>query len=185
MVAPVDDDDEVLVHRARAGEQVAFASLLRRHDAALRRLAWHLLRDRHLMDDVLQQAYLKAFLGLRSFRQGASVKAWLSKITWNACIDELRRAHRREVASGDGPPESRLAQRGPAGVVGDRMVLDAALSRLPLEQRAVVLLVDAEGYGYKDAAAVLGVAPGTVASRLSRARAALRSSLADGEAELG
>ncbi len=69
----------------------------------------------------------------------------------------------------------------PAATAAHRADLARALAALPLDQRAAVLLVDAEGLDYDAAAAILGVAPGTIASRLSRARAALRAALAEGE----
>jgi RNA polymerase sigma-70 factor (ECF subfamily) len=125
------------------------------------------------MDDVLQEAYVRAFTALPRFRGGAAFATWLYRIVYNACLDELRRGRsRREVAL----EEWRSA--GAADDVEGRLDLAAALARLPVELRAVVLLVDAEGLSYEEAADVLGIAPGTIGSRLNRARAALRVALA-------
>jgi RNA polymerase sigma-70 factor (ECF subfamily) len=163
--------DDVLLARARRGDADAFGQLLRGHDESHRRLAFRLLGERGSMDDALQEAYVSAFRSLPRFRGQSSFGTWLYRIVYNACLDELRRARaRREVSLEDvsgAAPES----------TDERLDLAAALASLPLELRAVVLLVDAEGLSYEEAAEVIGIAPGTVGSRLNRARAELRLAL--------
>ncbi|HJV08124.1 MAG TPA: sigma-70 family RNA polymerase sigma factor, partial [Acidimicrobiales bacterium] len=104
--------DDQLVDRARAGDHAAFATLLRRHDEAMRRLAFRLLADADAMDDALQDAYLRAYRALPSYGNRAQFGSWLYRITYNACIDELRRARRRPVTMAD-PPEVAAARAGP------------------------------------------------------------------------
>ena len=88
--------DGELVARILAGDRHAFTEVLRRHDDRLRGLAWKLLGgDPHRMDDALQDAYVRAYRALPRFRQDADLGSWLYRITYNACIDELRRAKRR------------------------------------------------------------------------------------------
>jgi RNA polymerase sigma-70 factor, ECF subfamily len=89
--APADD----LLARARQGDGGAFTELVRVHDARLRGLAYRLLGSRDAMDDVLQEAYVKAFRSLPRFRGDAEVGTWLHRIVANCCTDELRRAKRR------------------------------------------------------------------------------------------
>jgi RNA polymerase sigma-70 factor (ECF subfamily) len=171
--------DELLLARARAGDAGAFGLLLRDAGESHRRLAFRLLGDPQLMDDVLQEAYVRAFGALPRFRGRAAFGTWLYRIVYNACLDELRRGRsRREV----GLEEWRSA--GTPDDVEGRLDLAAALARLPVELQAVALLVDAEGLSYQEAAEVLGVAPGTIGSRLNRARAALRAALAPEGGEL-
>ena len=169
--------DAGVLERARAGDHRAFRALVSHYDRGLRALACRLLGDAAHMDDVLQDAYVKAYRGLATFRGDAGVGTWLYRITYNTCMDHLRRSRRagelpldelRERASGDPDPGERAAVRGS---------LAAALASLPPEQRAVVMLVDAEGFDHAAAARVLGVAEGTVHSRLSRAHAVLRARL--------
>jgi len=156
-----------------------FVDLVRRHDRTLRALAWRLLGDRDRMDDVLQEAYVKAFRALPTFRGDADAApgTWLYRITYNACMDELRRQRRVSLV----PLDDAVGRPDPRGDVGDRVVrshrLAAAIDALPPDHRAAVLLVDAEGFDYRSAAEVLGIPEGTVASRLNRARAALRQTL--------
>ena len=148
-------------------------------------LAYRLLGDPDTMDDVLQEAYLKAYRAYPSFTHRAAPSTWLYRIVYNCCLDRLRALQRERGRTGAPASLDVLAEFGvepvaPGDVsahVEERDALGEALSALPPDQRAAVLLVDAMGHGYRSAAEVLGVRPGTVASRLSRARAALRDAL--------
>ena len=153
-----------------------FLALIREYDLRHRRLAFRLLGDRDRMDDVLQESYARAFRALPRFRGGASLGTWLYRIVYNACLDDLRRSGARKEVSldewrGRGSREER---------VEERLDLEAALAALPVDLRAVVLLVDAEELSYDDAAEILGIPAGTVASRLNRARDVLRAALEEG-----
>ena len=177
--------DEPLVSRARAGDTVAFMQLVERFDRSARVLAFRLLGRAEAIDDVLQDAYVRAYRGLRRFRGGSSFETWLYRIVYNACLDLLRREGRHRAASLDAAGRDLAGTASdvpePGRVASQRADLARALDGLPLDQRAAVLLVDVEGFDYAAAAEVIGVAPGTVASRLSRARAALRLALHEGD----
>ena len=174
------DVDELVVARARRGDQDAFARIVGHYDHRLRALAFRLLGDRDRMDDVLQDVYVKAFRSLPRFKGESALGTWLYRITYNACMDDLRRRPALEAVTYDetiADPGS-----GPAEIAVRRQDLAAALATLPPDQRAAVLLVDAYGLDYSDAADVLGVRAGTIGSRLSRARAVLRAALEGGDA---
>lgn len=170
--------DVELVELARLGDRTAFDELIQRHDDRLRGLAYRLLADRHAMDDALQEAYLKAYRALDRFRAGSDFGTWLYRITYNACIDELRKRKRSPVSTED-PVDPESHDPGPDRVVTAAETVRAALASLPIGQRVTVVLVDGEGFDHREAAKILGVAPGTVASRLHRARAALRRTLGE------
>jgi RNA polymerase sigma-70 factor (ECF subfamily) len=179
MSTPVTSlSDLELVELARGGDRGAFDTLLRRHDARMRGLAFRLVADRHAMDDVLQEAYLKAYRGLPTFKVGKDFGAWLYRITYNASIDELRRRKRQPVAMVD-QVEPPSASPGPEQVVSASETVRAALAELPIDQRVTVVLVDGEGFDHGEAAEILGIARGTVASRLHRARAVLRRAVGE------
>jgi RNA polymerase sigma-70 factor (ECF subfamily) len=165
-----------LIGRARDGDGRAFVEIIRRHDYGLRRLAYRFLGDKDAMDDVLQDAYLKAFAAVSDFRGDASPRTWLYRIVYNACIDHLRRSRRAPT-----PVLPPVATHASNDDVALRLVLAEALAALPSDERAAVLLVDVEGLSYDEAAAVIGVRSGTIGSRLSRARAALRCALREPE----
>lgn len=177
-----DEVDAAVVERAKAGDQRAFAELVRHYDRRLRALAFRLLQNRDAMDDALQEAYVKAYRALGTFRTGAAPGTWLYRIVYNACLDELRRQRRRPAQpfDNDGLEQMRdaTAPGADAGLTG-HAGLEVALADLPPDQRAALMLVDAEGYDYAAAAEILGVQPGTIGSRVSRARAAVRAALGD------
>jgi RNA polymerase sigma-70 factor (ECF subfamily) len=170
--------DVDLVELARHGDRSAFDELLRRHDHRMRSLAYRLMADRGRMDDALQDAYLNAFKGLHRFRPDRDFGGWLYRITYNACIDELRRQKRSPRRMDEGY-DHESSRPGPEQLVSNSEMVRQALADLPTDQRVTVVLVDAEGFDHRAAAEILGVAPGTVASRLSRARARLRKLLFD------
>lgn len=151
-----------------------FERIVLEYDERLRGLAFRLLDDRDLMDDVLQDVYVKAFVALDGFRRQASIGTWLYRITYTTCIDCLRRQRRLTVL-----PDEILAVwpdpgADPSDRVAERDRVAVALRTLSPEQRATILLVDRDGFDYRAAAEVLDVPMGTVASRISTARAALR-----------
>lgn len=170
--------DVELVELARSGDRLAFAELLRRHDDKMRGLAYRLLADRHAMDDALQEAYLKAYRNLDRFRPGGDFGGWLYRVTYNACIDELRKRKRTPIAVAD-HVEQASPQPGPERVVSASETVRSALADLPIDQRVTVVLVDGEGLDHREVAKILGVAAGTVGSRLHRARAKLRQILGE------
>jgi RNA polymerase sigma-70 factor (ECF subfamily) len=175
--------ESTLVDRARRGDRDAFAMLVKVYDRGLRALAFRLLGDREDMEDVLQEAYIKAFRGLPRFRGRASVGTWLYRLTYNACLDELKRPRRsREIPLIDAAEWS-SEKVDPTAEVDSRGLIAAALASLPVEQRAAVLLVDGEGFSYDDAAEVLGVSIAALGSRLNRARPLLRAVLQEASAD--
>ncbi len=162
--------------KARGGDQHAFSLLLRQHDERMRVLAWKLLGDRDRMDDALQEAYVKAWRSLGGFREDADFGTWLYRITYNACMDELRRTKPTVLYDWtDTGQQPAVNGSGPEGSVVASDWLSRLLATLPADQRAAVVLVDGEGFDNQAAAEILGVAVGTIASRLSRARATLRA----------
>jgi RNA polymerase sigma-70 factor (ECF subfamily) len=169
------DVDPMVLARARRGDHRAFAQIVDHYDHRLRGLAFRLLGDRDRMDDVLQEAYVKAFRSMPRFKGDSALGTWLYRIVYNACIDDLR-ARKATV-----PLDDRLdvadTRPDPADVAIGRRDLAAALDTLPPDQKAAVLLVDAYGLDYAEAADVLGVATGTIGSRLNRARTSLRTLL--------
>ena len=145
----------------------------------MRGLAWRLLCDRDRMDDALQEAYVKAWRAFPGFREDADFGTWLYRITYNACIDELRRGGTRPApydwsVTAEQPA---VMSPGPERHAVARDSVARLLAKLPPDQRATLVLVDGEGFDNQSAADILGVAAGTVASRLSRARATMRANL--------
>lgn len=158
--------------RARGGDSRAFRAVVSHYDRGLRALAYGLLDDVEQMDDVLREVYVEARRGLTGLRADAGLGAWLYRVTYDACMVQLGHPLRPAAVL---PPEAPAP--GPGEEAAGRSALAAALAALPPEQRAAVLLVDAEGFDHATAAHILGVAEGTVHSRVSQAHAALRERL--------
>jgi RNA polymerase sigma-70 factor (ECF subfamily) len=152
-----------------------FEELLDRHHRRLRRVAAGVLAGGDGLDDVLQEAYLKAFRKLPThFANEAHEAAWLYRIVYRTCLDELRRRRRRRES--DAPLDVLPA---PEQDAAGGLAITAAIRGLSPDERAVLFLVDFAGFDYETVAAALGVPRGTVASRLNAARRRFRGLLGD------
>lgn len=138
----------------------------------LRRYARALLGDRAAADDLVQDTLERAWSRRSQWRPGSELRTWLFAIMHNLRIDQLRRPS-LEVASFE-DEEIEVPTRATQTDQIELADLATAVSRLPEEQRAVLLLVALEGMGYRDIATTLGIPLGTVMSRLARGRERLR-----------
>ena len=181
MEADQDSIIEMLVARAQRGDVAAFEQIVRDFDRGLRAFS-HRVLGPAWTEDVLQEAYLRAFRGLSSYRpELGAFKSWLYGIVYRCCLDELRRTRRRPVPWASGLEE--LPSEDAAEASATRESLWRALGALSGEDRACIVLVDGLGFDYESAAAILDVPRGTVASRLNRARPLLRRALREPLAE--
>ena len=144
------------------------------HIPSLRRYAQALARDVVAADDLVQECLARALGKLHLWRDGTDLRAWLFTILHNQHVNEVRRSVRRGITVELSDTELLLRQSPSQDKVLELRDLDRALGQLPAEQRAVILLVGLEGMSYGDVSAVLGIPVGTVRSRLSRGRLALR-----------
>jgi RNA polymerase sigma-70 factor, ECF subfamily len=166
-------DEAALVRAARGGDRGAFMRLVGMHEAGVRALAYGLLGDRGLAEDVAQEAFLKAWRGLARFRGDASFSTWLYTIARRAALDEVRRPAVRTVPVDEvaGLADQRA---GDPELRGD---LERALQALDRAHREAFLLVAVLGLSYKEVAEMAGCPAGTVASRVFRARGKLAAEL--------
>lgn len=171
-----DRTDEQLLAAHVAGDRFAFEELFNRYQPQLYQLARITIRCPDDARDALQDAMLSAHCGAPKFRHDCSVSSWLYRIVVNACLDRLRRHKAR--------PTTPLEGMTSAGSVGDpapgvdtAIVVELALMRLPVEQRAAIVAVDMQGFSVAEAARMLGVPEGTVKSRRARARTKLATTL--------
>jgi len=175
---------DVAFDRARAVEALSprnrFQGLLERHEARLRRLAYGMLADKSRIDDVLQEAFIRAYRKLPDrFESERQEAAWLYRIVYRGCLNELRSTRRRRESPAPVEEDSAAPVREPS----ESMWVADVLAELPADQRAVVLLVDLLGFDYETAASVLRAPRGTIAWRLSAARARLREMLLSEEGD--
>ncbi|MGW6877022.1 RNA polymerase sigma factor SigM [Streptomyces xanthophaeus] len=174
-----DDSDADLLARHAAGDPDAFGEIVRRHRDRLWAVALRTLGDREEAADAVQDALVSAYRAAHTFRGESAVTTWLHRITVNACLDRARKAASRRTAPLDDTDrlERLLEPHESAEAPAERQDLHrellAALSTLPQEQRAALVLVDMQGYPVAEAARILDVPTGTVKSRCARGRAKL------------
>jgi RNA polymerase sigma-70 factor (ECF subfamily) len=181
-----------LIDAARMGDDAAFSELVTHYLASAQRLAQQILRTEEAASDAVQEALIKVHRALPRFQDG-NFRSWLLRIVTNTCYDYLRSQRRRatvsledltEPAGTEFPALRADEQQNPELVVTRQESLQFLLRTiddLPDWHRDVVLLVDVHGYDYAEAATMLGLPLGTVKSRLSRARAALRDRLVESD----
>ncbi len=170
--------DEYIVERVRQGELALFEVIMRRHNRRLYRAARAIVGDDSEAEDVLQEAYVRAYAHLDQFTGKARFATWLTKIAVHEALARLRR--RGRLVSEDQMDAFEAPGRGPEQVAADRElrgVLEDALSNLPEAFRTTFVLRDIEGLSTAETAACIGVPEKTVKTRLHRARAALRRDL--------
>jgi RNA polymerase sigma-70 factor (ECF subfamily) len=180
--------EAALVQRCAAGDDAAFADLVAEHQRMVVQLAMNLLGDRDEALDLSQEVFLRIFRTIHSFRGQSSLRTWIYRIAVNQARNRHRFWHRRHradqvsldehvaehgelLSDGQWTPDRILAQKE----LAER--LQAALDRLPFDQRTAIVLREVDGLSYEEIAFSLGVAIGTVKSRLTRARQALRLEL--------
>lgn len=151
-------------------DHARFDALIRRHHGRLRRFVRGLILERSRVDDVLQEAYVKAYRKLpASFANEAHEAAWLHRVVYRCCLDELKRAKRIR--------EEPLLPRADLDDAHPRLVAEEAWRTLSEKDRVVLLLVDFAGFDYAAVSRLLMLPRGTVASRLHHARDRLRKAL--------
>jgi RNA polymerase sigma-70 factor (ECF subfamily) len=183
--------DDELVARAREGDAAAFGELVLRHQAAVFRAALAATGSAADADDVAQEAFLRAFRRLGSFREASSFKTWLLTITWNQAINRRRastRGWRRVVpfgpfrdagSSGDAwePASPASTPEQLAGAEELRCAISRAIAALPRKLRDALLLAQSGDYRYEEIAAMLGAPAGTIKWRVSEARRLVKAEL--------
>ena len=174
-------DTQALIRRIVAGDQAAYAELVRAHQARLLRLCTSLLGDATLAEDAAQEIFFKAYQALPSFRGQSAFSTWLYRIASNHCMDVLRKRRRERAESWEqlledsGEPlrASEVPANDPATVLATAELVQDALARLAPDHRLIVTLREVEGLSYNELANVLHCSLDAVKARLRRARLAL------------
>ncbi|PWN01530.1 RNA polymerase sigma factor SigE [Nocardioides silvaticus] len=168
--------------RPAAEPTLDWESIVEQHSDRVFRLALRLTGNRHDAEDLTQEVFVRVFRSLHTYRPG-TFEGWLHRITTNLFLDQARRRQRIRFDALSDERAARLASPGvgPDAAYADRTFdddVEAALSALPPEFRAAVVLCDIEGLTYEEIAEILGAKLGTVRSRIHRGRAMLRAALA-------
>ena len=179
-------DEKHILARARRGELPAFEELVRRHEKRVYAVALRSSGSPEDAEDITQEVFLRAWRSIEDFRGDSGFSTWLFRITMNLCVDHARHKHAQPqtqpLVMGEEESERPLPDTAPTpeehldnSELGRELA--AALDEVSEEHRRIVLLRDVSGMSYTEIAEVLEISEGTVKSRLSRARIALRKVL--------
>jgi len=179
MSAHTDEpSDERLIQSTLAGDDEAFAALVRRHRQKVFGIAWRFARNGHELDDVCQEIFVKAYRNLPEFRGEAPFEHWLSRIAVRTCYDLLRKTRRErgnvpldgvEIAVEDNVSPARAAE-----------VLRWAMDKLSADERMVITLLELEEHSVREVAGLTGWSEANVKVRAFRARRSLKKILEAG-----
>ncbi|TNE87476.1 MAG: sigma-70 family RNA polymerase sigma factor [Deltaproteobacteria bacterium] len=184
-------EDAEMVLAVREGDTTAFRGLVEKYQGRVYSMLYGMLRNREDARDITQDAFVKAFHNLDSFRLESSFYTWLYRIAMNLAIDLVRKRKRRQTSSyeeeiatrdGDGEIAEVHHEDGPSRTLQRKRlykrIMDA-VDTLPDDQKQAILLRELEGLSYKEIADIMGIPEGTVMSRLFYARKKLQKLLAD------
>lgn len=182
-----EQSDTELVTKASKGDEAAFEELFNRHRRRVALIASRFFRRHEQIEEIIQESFTKAYFALEDFsnQQETSFAAWLARISFNTCYDELRRLKRRpESAMSDVTEEEavwlkeQLRVEGAAGNIESaavaRDLASKLLSRLNPEDRLILVMLDVEGLSVSEIAGLMGWSVSKVKVRAHRARASLR-----------
>jgi RNA polymerase sigma-70 factor (ECF subfamily) len=178
-----DLKDTALVERARQRDPAAFWLIMKRHNQRLYRVARAVLGDDAEAEDVVQDAYFRAFQHLSEFRAEARLSTWLTRIALNEALGRRRRRHAAQSTAAESmtapanPPESDPERA--VALAEIRALLEQAVDALSEHYRIVFMMRDVEEFSTEETALLLGLRPETVKTRLHRARRLLREALRD------
>ena len=187
------ENDAALVQRVQRADAAAFAVLMRRYNRRLYRTARSILKDDGAAEDAVQEGYLAAWRHVGAFRGDAQIGTWLTRIVVNQALQALRRRRREQVVvlfdepageptDADGavndPPAADMPEDAMARTEMRRLI-ERKIDELPEAYRTVFVLREVEDMTVDEAATALGIPAATVRSRLFRAKARLRASLAE------
>ncbi len=178
-----------LIKKVKSGDLNAFSALVSLHEQKAVNFAYRMLKDTHEAEDAAQEAFLRAFDKINTFRENSTFSTWFFTILNNICLDMLRKRSRSADTvsiykndSNDDEYELQIedTSAGPYDALQKKEMqsaLEQALTQLSDEHRAVILLRDINDFDYEEIAKALNISLGTVKSRISRARKALRKIL--------
>lgn len=185
-------DDRELVEKAQAGSQDAFSTLVERYRVKMFNLAYSLTRNRETADDLAQEVFIKAYLALPNFKFRAAFGTWLYRIAVNASKDFLRKETKvRKIPLEDSPPGTLMQEDSTPEIdearekENQKKMVHCALESLPKNYQVILTLRDIQGFPYGEISRMLKISPGTVDSRLHRARKLLRKKVHQLSARLG
>jgi len=173
--------EQETIHKAATGDRVAFRELVLQHSHAMFRLAWRLTGDESLAEDIVQEAFIKAWRNIGDFRMQSSFRSWLHRITVNTAMDQLRTRSRREQMERNEPEWEQLEQAS-EGTKHDVQIdvqdrTRAAMMNLSDTERAALMLRHFEGHSIQEIAQILNLTTNACKQTVFRAVKKMRIEL--------
>jgi RNA polymerase sigma-70 factor (ECF subfamily) len=172
-----EPDDDALVERARSGDRAAFDELYARHAGRVYAVCLRMAGDIAEAERLMQDAFVRAWWRLRSFRGDSAFSSWLHRVAVNTVLEDGRRERRRSARVETVEDIASHAGHGEGSRLDAGFDLERAVAALPRGARAVLVLHDIEGYKHEEIAGMLGIAVGTAKAQLHRARRLIRAML--------
>lgn len=177
-------NEEKLISRAAKGDASAFNELLGMHEKKMYAVCLRMCANNEDAQDCLQEAMLRIFRSISGFKGQSSFSTWVYRVTMNTCLDELRKKKNKQSTSLDGlletgwsPSNDSDTPEHHAIAKEKRVAIRSAISELPDDMRAAVVLRDIQGFSYDEISEILGINVGTIKSRISRGREKLREKI--------
>ena len=177
-------EESRLIHRASAGDAGAFNALMGMHERRMYAVALRMCGNREDAQDCMQEAMIRIYRAISTFKGQSSFATWVYRITMNSCLDELRRRKARTSTSLDAMLENGFSPSDEYDTpehhslqAEQRRLLEKAIAALPEDMRAAIVLRDIQGCSYDEIAEALDTNVGTIKSRISRGRERLRNVL--------
>ena len=178
--------DELLLRRAQNGDPEAFGQLMEPLEHLVWRVCWHYTGSREAAEDCGQEAMIRIWRSLESYRGECALESWVYRIAANCCMDWLRKKKRDKSVSVEPMREQGFDPADPSPGTEEQVIakderhrLREAIALLPDDQREALVLTQLEKVPYEEAAQALGVSEGTVKSRVNRAKARLKEILSE------
>ncbi len=172
------ESDETLIEAVKNGDCEAFAPLIERYKMAVYRLIYRMVHNRDDTEDLVQEVFIKAYRGIKSFKLENKFFPWLSRIALNHTLNFIKKERKVDVQPLEWVQDCADNTADPVQVVKNKMLKERiakAMMQLPDDYRAVLVLRVEEQLSYEEISQALGIPRGTVMSRLARARQLLRT----------
>jgi len=173
--------EQKIISKAATGDRTAFRELVLEHSHAMFRLAWRLTGDQSIADDIVQDAFIKAWSKIGAFRMESSFRSWLHRITVNTAMDHLRKKARRERFETEEPAYEKLQQVHEVGApelqIDFQQQTRSALMNLSETERSALLLRHFEGHSINEIAQILNLTSGACKQAVFRAVKKMRIEL--------
>ncbi len=177
-----NESDDKLIEMVKNGDCEAFAPLIERYKMSIYRLVYQMVHNRDDTEDLVQEIFIKAYQGIKTFKSGYKFLPWLSKIAVNHTLNFIKKERKIDVQPLEWAQNYADNKGDPVQMVKEKMLKEKiakAMAQLPEEYRVVLVLRIEEQLSYEEISQTLGIPAGTVMSRIARAREHLRNIFKD------